>query len=246
MKFQNIKNSHRMEWCGTHGFFEATYKDMAWCRYYHQEGHTKYDCKQSKAQIICYYCYGNGHRAIECPRKSFSTSFKKQRKISSMKNGQNKHDENNIKDISLNAELNKNKEKEKEETIKDDQMKGKEIPQNNNKDDNNNEIMNKQITQQAKNIQSPIDKDKSTEYYKIYQYEPLKYDKEKDISESELSEMDEDDISKLDYNFINNNQLNGRQKGQKTQEKNEIPQQFIHNFRITTNDPKEDQYSSSQ
>ncbi|CAO3641245.1 unnamed protein product [Cunninghamella echinulata] len=40
-----------------------------WCRYCHQEGHTKFECEKSKVRVICYSCYGDGHRSSECPRK---------------------------------------------------------------------------------------------------------------------------------------------------------------------------------
>ncbi|KAG1293415.1 hypothetical protein G6F64_013555 [Rhizopus arrhizus] len=41
-----------------------------WCRYCHQDGHTKFTCENSKARILCYSCHEQGHRSYECPRKN--------------------------------------------------------------------------------------------------------------------------------------------------------------------------------
>ncbi|KAI9243955.1 hypothetical protein EDC94DRAFT_630085 [Helicostylum pulchrum] len=36
--------SHKLPWGDTGAFFHATFPDMpAWCRYCHEDGHTKYD-----------------------------------------------------------------------------------------------------------------------------------------------------------------------------------------------------------
>lgn len=50
-----------------------------WYRYCHKEGHTKIECPQSRARIICYSCHQNGHRSSECPRRNMSISAHKKR-----------------------------------------------------------------------------------------------------------------------------------------------------------------------
>ncbi|CAO3647631.1 unnamed protein product [Cunninghamella echinulata] len=37
-----------------------------WCRFCHEEGHTKYQCTKSLASMICYNCHEMGHRASSC------------------------------------------------------------------------------------------------------------------------------------------------------------------------------------
>lgn len=68
-------------------FCHATFPDMAtWCRYCHEEGHTKFECPKAMARIICYNCDKAGHRQDTCtkPRKGSSDrEFKKARKIPS-------------------------------------------------------------------------------------------------------------------------------------------------------------------
>jgi hypothetical protein len=70
--------SHSISWEETSEEFHATWYNMpTWCRYCHQEGHTKFSCEKSKARIICYACYESGHRSHECPRKNPGTSKKR-------------------------------------------------------------------------------------------------------------------------------------------------------------------------
>lgn len=77
IKFQEL--THQLNWCETKDeFFHATWNNMpTWCRYCHQEGHTKFNCSVSKARIICYGCHEHGHRSFECPRR---TTLKEPRK----------------------------------------------------------------------------------------------------------------------------------------------------------------------
>ncbi|KAI8972163.1 hypothetical protein BDB01DRAFT_839540, partial [Pilobolus umbonatus] len=55
--------SHTVSWCeSTVEDFHVTWKNMpTWCRYCHEEGHTKFNCEKSKARIICYNCHEVGH-----------------------------------------------------------------------------------------------------------------------------------------------------------------------------------------
>ncbi|KAI8976883.1 hypothetical protein BDB01DRAFT_712195, partial [Pilobolus umbonatus] len=73
--------SHTVSWCeSTVEDFHVTWKNMpTWCRYCHEEGHTKFNCEKSRARIICYNCHEVGHRSAECYRNS-TPSFKKSRK----------------------------------------------------------------------------------------------------------------------------------------------------------------------
>ncbi|KAK4517427.1 uncharacterized protein ATC70_000762 [Mucor velutinosus] len=68
-------------------FCHATFPDMAtWCRYCHEEGHTKFECPKALARIICYNCDNAGHRQDTChkPKKGSSDrEFKKARMIPS-------------------------------------------------------------------------------------------------------------------------------------------------------------------
>ncbi|CAO0796326.1 unnamed protein product [Mucor circinelloides] len=63
------KLSHTITW--TNGsdneFCHAPFPDMPiWCRYCHDEGHTKFECKKALAHIICYNCDLSGHRQADC------------------------------------------------------------------------------------------------------------------------------------------------------------------------------------
>ncbi|KAK4521700.1 uncharacterized protein ATC70_004234 [Mucor velutinosus] len=66
-------------------FCHATFPDMGtWCRYCHEEGHTKFECSKALVRIICYNCDKAGHRQDTCskPKKGSSDwEFKKARKI---------------------------------------------------------------------------------------------------------------------------------------------------------------------
>lgn len=61
-----------------------------WCRYCHKDGHTKYECKKSRASILCFTCDQFGHRQAECPNprnaKSKLRPPKKARKTPSIDN----------------------------------------------------------------------------------------------------------------------------------------------------------------
>ncbi|GAN11248.1 hypothetical protein MAM1_0515d10807 [Mucor ambiguus] len=78
---------HSITWktaTGAEEFCHATFPDMAtWCRYCHEEGHTKFECPKAMARIICYNCDNSGHRQDTCPKPkkgSFDRAFKKARK----------------------------------------------------------------------------------------------------------------------------------------------------------------------
>ena len=76
--FQTL--SHQISWCESNEFFHATWNNMpTWCRYCHKEGHTKFECPDSKARIICYSCHQNGHRSFECPRRNVPMNINKKR-----------------------------------------------------------------------------------------------------------------------------------------------------------------------
>ncbi|KAI8050174.1 uncharacterized protein B0P05DRAFT_446848, partial [Gilbertella persicaria] len=79
MKFQQL--SHQVNWMeSSTEVFRATWNNMpittmpTWCRYCHQDGHTKFTCETSRARILCYSCHEQGHRSYECPRK-YSTNI---------------------------------------------------------------------------------------------------------------------------------------------------------------------------
>ncbi|CAO3601321.1 unnamed protein product [Absidia cylindrospora] len=73
--------AHNINWCEDSedkDVFHATWSNMpTWCRYCHQEGHTKISCSKSKARIICYNCHELGHRSKECPRANPGTAKKR-------------------------------------------------------------------------------------------------------------------------------------------------------------------------
>lgn len=68
-KYQEL--SHLISWCeSTTEIFRATWNNMPlWCRYCHQNNHTKFECTASKAKTLCYACHEQSHRSFECPRK---------------------------------------------------------------------------------------------------------------------------------------------------------------------------------
>ncbi|KAG0742480.1 hypothetical protein G6F57_010769 [Rhizopus arrhizus] len=70
MKFQKL--SHQISWIESNTeVFRATWNNMPmWCRYCHQDGHTKFTCETSRARTLCYSCHEQGHRSYECPRKN--------------------------------------------------------------------------------------------------------------------------------------------------------------------------------
>lgn len=74
--------------------FHATWNNMpTWCRYCHQEGHTKFSCALSKAKMSCYACHEQGHRAFECPNKQARGTDKRKMAVKgkkSVKKSQNK------------------------------------------------------------------------------------------------------------------------------------------------------------
>ncbi|GAA5799979.1 hypothetical protein HPULCUR_005400 [Helicostylum pulchrum] len=68
---------HKLLWGNAEEFFHATFPDMpTWCRYCHEDGHTKYDCSKSRASILCFACDQFGHRQTECPNPRSSKSTK--------------------------------------------------------------------------------------------------------------------------------------------------------------------------
>ncbi|KAI9358470.1 hypothetical protein BD770DRAFT_296186, partial [Pilaira anomala] len=82
VKYQKL--SHQISWMeSTTDTFRATWNNMpTWCRYCHQDGHTKFTCDSSKARILCYSCHEQGHRSYECTRRNSTTTpnKKKERK----------------------------------------------------------------------------------------------------------------------------------------------------------------------
>ncbi|KAI8328040.1 hypothetical protein BC941DRAFT_457907 [Chlamydoabsidia padenii] len=62
---------HKVPYVDTLDSFHAVWANMpTWCRYCHEEGHSKYDCAKSIASMTCYYCKDQGHRAATCPKKT--------------------------------------------------------------------------------------------------------------------------------------------------------------------------------
>jgi hypothetical protein len=56
---------------GDEDYCYATYPAMpTWCRYCHEEGHTKFGCKKALSNILCYNCDTYGHKRENCPRPS--------------------------------------------------------------------------------------------------------------------------------------------------------------------------------
>ena len=81
-----IKLTHTISWMTEHDqeFCYATFPDMpTWCRYCHEEGHTKFECQKALAHIMCYNCDRHGHKQVDCdkPKKGAnSRPTKKARK----------------------------------------------------------------------------------------------------------------------------------------------------------------------
>ncbi|ORZ22081.1 hypothetical protein BCR42DRAFT_405453, partial [Absidia repens] len=72
--------THKISWCNEEESFHATWAAMpTWCRYCHEEGHSKFVCEKSKASILCYSCKHFGHRSFECPRKNTELEQKKRK-----------------------------------------------------------------------------------------------------------------------------------------------------------------------
>ncbi|KAG1306890.1 hypothetical protein G6F64_007242 [Rhizopus arrhizus] len=80
------KLSHTLTFATDENFFcHATFPNMAtWCRYCHEEGHSKYACPKALASITCYACDQTGHRQANCPaplgQRRASPPYKKPRK----------------------------------------------------------------------------------------------------------------------------------------------------------------------
>jgi len=51
-----------------------------WCRYCHDEGHTKFECKKALAHIICYNCDLSGHRQADCNRPKRGSNAREHKK----------------------------------------------------------------------------------------------------------------------------------------------------------------------
>ncbi|KAI8330293.1 hypothetical protein BC941DRAFT_335731, partial [Chlamydoabsidia padenii] len=61
--------THKIPYLDTLDSFHAVWANIrTWCRYCHEEGHTKYDCAGSLASMTCHYCKEQGHRAANCPK----------------------------------------------------------------------------------------------------------------------------------------------------------------------------------
>lgn len=78
---------HTIPWGDSGEFCHATFPDMpTWCRYCHEEGHTKFGCKKALASILCYACDKYGHKQVDCPEMKYGAQkanpYKKARKTS--------------------------------------------------------------------------------------------------------------------------------------------------------------------
>ncbi|KAI8329654.1 hypothetical protein BC941DRAFT_195222 [Chlamydoabsidia padenii] len=63
--------THKIPYLDTLDSFHAVWANMpTWCRYCHEERHTKYDCAGLLASMTCHYCKEQGHRAANCPKKT--------------------------------------------------------------------------------------------------------------------------------------------------------------------------------
>jgi hypothetical protein len=63
--------THKIEYMTSGASFHAVWANMpTWCRYCHEEGHTKFDCAKSLAATTCYQCHLQGHRAAQCQKKT--------------------------------------------------------------------------------------------------------------------------------------------------------------------------------
>jgi hypothetical protein len=51
----------RDEYC-----FAAFPEMKMWCRYCHEEGHSKFTCQKAKANILCFDCHNYGHKSEDC------------------------------------------------------------------------------------------------------------------------------------------------------------------------------------
>lgn len=71
--------SHQISWMeDTKEMFRATWNSMpTWCRFCHKDGHTKYECAESRARILCYACHEHGHRSFECSKRRTGKSSTK-------------------------------------------------------------------------------------------------------------------------------------------------------------------------
>jgi hypothetical protein len=99
---------YTIPWGETNENCHATFPDMpTWCRYCHEEDHTKYECKKSQASVLCFACDKYSHRQADCPEpRSLRVkvkSHKKPRKTARTTN------ENDSMDIPANEELMKSK-----------------------------------------------------------------------------------------------------------------------------------------
>ncbi|CAO3596814.1 unnamed protein product [Absidia cylindrospora] len=71
--------THKISYANDGDSFHATWANMpTYCRYCHEEGHTKIECKSSLAGTTCYNCQTQGHRAAQCPSKSMKKARKTQ------------------------------------------------------------------------------------------------------------------------------------------------------------------------
>jgi hypothetical protein len=69
--------THKIPYLETKESFHATFANMKpWCRYCHDEGHTKLECAVAAAGTMCYNCNHLGHRAAYCPQKNFKKARK--------------------------------------------------------------------------------------------------------------------------------------------------------------------------
>lgn len=79
--------------------FHATWNKMpTWCRYCHQEGHTKFSCALSKAKMSCYACHEHGHRSFECPNKKEKNVDRKKMTLKGKKTAKKSHNKEQTAD----------------------------------------------------------------------------------------------------------------------------------------------------
>lgn len=66
---RNPPLTHTMTFPDGSGYFYITYPHMnTWCKYCHEEGHTKSKCEKAIAGTFCRGCDEYGHRQKDCPR----------------------------------------------------------------------------------------------------------------------------------------------------------------------------------
>lgn len=93
------------------------------CQHGHQNGHSKFDCHQSKARILCYACHEQGHRSYECTRRnSIPPSNKKQDK-KSYRNKKSKDDQRlEIREEEVTTNSSKDNNEQQQDPMSEDEQ----------------------------------------------------------------------------------------------------------------------------